>query len=111
MREKHLIWDGALYYMPWQDYQTLLFDPDVCAAASFTANIGNARIYGAESNAKYQATSFLTMELSGSYNDSEITKDTFINPSYVVPGGNGCPTSLTSTGARMRATKGRSRTI
>jgi iron complex outermembrane receptor protein len=91
MQDSHLVWDGALYYMPWHHYQTLLFDPDVCASASFTANIGNARIYGAESNVKYQATSFLTMELSGSYNDSEITKDTFVNPSFVVPAGTRVP--------------------
>ena len=28
--DKHLVWDSALYYMPWKDLQTLVFDPGIC---------------------------------------------------------------------------------
>jgi len=87
----HLVWDGALYYMPWHDFQSLLFDPAICASSSYYANIGNARIYGAETNVKYQATPHLTMEFSASYNDSELTSNTFINPSFVVTPGERLP--------------------
>jgi outer membrane receptor protein involved in Fe transport len=89
--DKHLVWNGAAYYMPWKNYQSLLFDPGVCASSSFDANIGDARIYGMESNAKYQATSFLSMELSASYNDSRITSDDFSNQYFVVKPGERLP--------------------
>jgi outer membrane receptor protein involved in Fe transport len=89
--DKHLVWNGAMYYMPWKNYQSLLFDPGVCPSASFDANIGDARIYGMESNVKYQATSFLSMELSGSYNDSRITSDNFANQYFVVKPGERLP--------------------
>jgi iron complex outermembrane recepter protein len=89
--DKHLVWNGAAYYMPWKNYQSLLFDPGVCASASFDANIGDARIYGMESNVKYQATSFLSMEVSASYNDSRITSDNFANQYFVVKPGERLP--------------------
>ena len=41
-----MTWNGALYYMPWKDYQTPVFDLAICPT-TFNANIGNARIYGA----------------------------------------------------------------
>jgi outer membrane receptor protein involved in Fe transport len=75
--EKHLLWNGAIYYMPWKNFQTLIFDPAICPSSEFNANVGNARIYGAESNIKYQANAFLSMDLSASYNDSRIVKNQF----------------------------------
>jgi outer membrane receptor protein involved in Fe transport len=73
MLDRHLTWDTALYYMPWKNLQTLLFDPGFCPSSSFNANVGDARIYGSESTVKYQPNSFLSMELSASYNDSRVT--------------------------------------
>ena len=70
--DKRLVWDTAIYYMPWKNLQTLLFDPGFCPSSSFNANVGNARIYGSESTVKYQPSSFLSMELSASYNDSRV---------------------------------------
>jgi iron complex outermembrane recepter protein len=74
MLDRHLQWNSALYYMPWKDLQTLLFDPGYCPSSSFNVNVGDARIYGMESDIKYQANSFLSMELSASYNDSRVVK-------------------------------------
>jgi outer membrane receptor protein involved in Fe transport len=91
MADNHLVWDGAFYYMPWKNFQTLLFDPDICASSSFNANIGNARIYGVESNVKYQATHDLTVEFSASYNDSHIITNTFENASFQVTPGERLP--------------------
>jgi iron complex outermembrane receptor protein len=85
MLDNHLVWNGAFYYMPWKNYQTLIFDPDVCLSNSFSANIGDARVYGVESNVKYQANSFLSLEFSASYNDSHILTNTF-PASPVTPG-------------------------
>jgi len=86
-----LVWDGAFYYMPWKNFQTLLFDPDICSSSSFNANIGDARIYGMESNVKYQATAFLSLEFSGSYNDSHIITNAFENASFQVTPGERLP--------------------
>ncbi len=70
--DKHLQWNGAFYLMPWKNYQSLLFDPNVCATSSFDANIGNAKIYGSETDIKYAPNSNLSMDVSLSYNDSRI---------------------------------------
>jgi iron complex outermembrane recepter protein len=75
--DRHLQWNGAFYLMPWKNYQSLLFDPNVCSSSSFTANIGNAKIYGTESEIKYQPNSHLSVDLSASYNDSRIVSDVF----------------------------------
>jgi outer membrane receptor protein involved in Fe transport len=91
MLDKHLIWDSAVYYMPWKNLQTLVFDPGICASNSFNANVGDARIYGMETTLKYQATSFLTMELSASYNDSRVTSNNFANASFAVSPGERLP--------------------
>jgi iron complex outermembrane recepter protein len=71
--DRHLTWDTAIYYMPWKNLQTVLFDPNFCPSSSFNANVGDARIYGSESTIKYQPNGFLSMELSASYNDSRVT--------------------------------------
>ena len=89
--DKHLIWDGAVYYMPWKNLQSSIFDPDVCVEGSFNANIGDARIYGMESDLKYQAGRFLSMELSASYNDSRVKSDHFYNADFQVQPGERLP--------------------
>ena len=75
--DKHLQWNGAFYLMPWKNYQSLLFDPNVCATSSFDANIGNAKIYGTETEIKYSPNSRLSMDVSLSYNDSRIISDIY----------------------------------
>jgi outer membrane receptor protein involved in Fe transport len=75
--DKHLQWNGAFYLMPWKNYQSLLFDPNVCASSSFDANIGNAKIYGSETDIKYAPNSKLSMDVSLSYNDSRMITDVY----------------------------------
>jgi outer membrane receptor protein involved in Fe transport len=89
--DRHMVWDGAVYYMPWKNLQSLIYDPGLCASASFDANIGNARVYGVESNVKYQASSFLTMEVSASYNDARVLTDNYENVSFQVQPGERLP--------------------
>ncbi|MDP9064513.1 MAG: TonB-dependent receptor, partial [Pseudomonadota bacterium] len=91
MLDGHLVWNGAFYYMPWKDFQTLLFDPSVCLSSSFNANIGDARIYGVESNVKYQANANLSLEFSASYNDSHLVSNNFANPNFQVTPGERLP--------------------
>jgi outer membrane receptor protein involved in Fe transport len=85
--DKHLQWNGAFYLMPWKNYQSLLFDPNVCATSSFDANIGNAKIYGTETELKYAPNSHLSMDVSLSYNDSRIITDIFYSGSSAAAGG------------------------
>ena len=83
----HLLWNGALYYMPWHDLQTLVFDPAICASQSFTANVGNARIYGSESEVKYQVNTAWSFDVMASYNDSHVITDNYSGSGFeVIPG-------------------------
>jgi outer membrane receptor protein involved in Fe transport len=88
---QNLLWNGALFYMPWKNFQSLIFDPDICAASSFNANIGNARVYGLESNIKYQITQSLSAEAAGSYTDSRVQTDAYFNPDFQVAPGERLP--------------------
>jgi len=85
-----LTWDGAVYYMPWKDYQTAVYDLSICPS-TFNANLGNARIYGSESNVEYKVTDGLTIQASASYNDSHLITDTYNNPNFVVVPGERLP--------------------
>jgi iron complex outermembrane receptor protein len=91
MFDKHLLWNGAVYYMPWKNLQTLVFDPDLCPSSSFNANVGDARVYGAESNIKYQGSRGLSMEFSASYNDARVLTNNFQNASFAVAPGERLP--------------------
>ncbi|HTV96537.1 MAG TPA: TonB-dependent receptor [Steroidobacteraceae bacterium] len=87
----HLVWNGAFYYMPWHNLQSLVFDPDVCAAASFTANIGDAQVYGTESEVKYQTNVGWSFDAMASYNDSRDRTDTYYNSGFQVTPGERLP--------------------
>jgi outer membrane receptor protein involved in Fe transport len=91
MAGNRVVWDGALYYMPWKNLQTSIFAPDTCPSSNFNANVGNARIYGMESNIKYQATPFLNFELSASYNDARILTNNYLTGAFAVSPGERLP--------------------
>jgi outer membrane receptor protein involved in Fe transport len=73
----HLLWNGALYLMNWKQLQTIIYDVDVCAPSSYYANIGNAKIYGMESNVDYKVNSNWSLEAAGSYNDSHVVSSPY----------------------------------
>ncbi|MGO9327767.1 MAG: TonB-dependent receptor [Steroidobacteraceae bacterium] len=85
-----MTWNGAIYYMPWKNYQTAVFDLAICPS-TFNANLGNARIYGAESNIDFKATDNLSLQLSASYNDSHLITNTYDNPNFIVSPGERLP--------------------
>jgi iron complex outermembrane recepter protein len=89
-RDGHLRWNGAIYYMPWKNYQTSVYDLDICLT-TFNANIGDARVYGAESNVEFVPVEGLTLSASGSYNDSRITSNKFLSTTFVVEPGERLP--------------------
>jgi outer membrane receptor protein involved in Fe transport len=67
-----LLWNGAAYLMNWSKLQTLLYNAEVCAVASYNVNIGQARIYGMESNLDYKINENLSVQGAASYTDSRI---------------------------------------
>ncbi|HYM43232.1 MAG TPA: TonB-dependent receptor [Steroidobacteraceae bacterium] len=67
-----LLWNGAAYYMDWKDLQTLIYDINICPSASFNANVGQARVYGVESNVDYKVDEHWSLQASGSYTDSHL---------------------------------------
>ena len=68
----HLLWNGAAYLMNWRDLQTIIYDINICPSASFYANVGEARIYGVESNVDYKVNDNWTLQASTSYTDSHL---------------------------------------
>jgi iron complex outermembrane receptor protein len=73
----HLVWDGAAYLMHWKQLQTIIYDVDICAPDSFYVNVGNARIYGLESNVDYKVNENWSMQASGSYTDSHLVSSPY----------------------------------
>ena len=69
--QNHLLWNGAVYLMNWQDLQSLIYDANICPPSSFNANIGQARIKGVESNLDYHIGNW-SFEGSASYTDSRL---------------------------------------
>ena len=80
-----LVWNGALYYMDWKDLQALIYDAAVCPSSSYNINVGDARIYGMESNIDYKVDEHLSIQGSVDYTDARVTSaataayDTYVN--------------------------------
>ena len=67
-----LLWNGATYLMDWKQLQVFLYNPQICQSSSFNINIGDARIYGVESNVDYRLNEKLSLQASASYTDSRV---------------------------------------
>jgi iron complex outermembrane receptor protein len=73
----HLLWNGAAYYMTWKQLQTIIYDVDICAPSSYYVNVGNARIYGMESNIDYKVNDHWSLQAAGSYTDPHIVSSPY----------------------------------
>jgi outer membrane receptor protein involved in Fe transport len=78
--QNRLLWNGAAYYMDWKDLQALIYNALVCPSASYNINVGDARIYGVESNLAYQVNENLSLQASINYTDGHVTST--VNPNY-----------------------------
>ncbi len=67
-----LVWNTAAYLMHWKQLQTIIYDVDICAPSSFYVNVGNARVYGVESNINYKISDNWSLQAAGSYTDSRL---------------------------------------
>ncbi len=75
-----LLWNGAVYDMNWKDLQALIYDALVCPSSSYNINVGDARIYGVESNIDYKINDNWALQASGNYTDAHVTSA--VDPNY-----------------------------
>ncbi|MBS0613658.1 MAG: TonB-dependent receptor [Proteobacteria bacterium] len=87
--QNRLLWNGAAYYMDWKNLQTLLYNPLVCPSSSYNVNIGQARIYGMESNIDFRISESWSMQAAANYTDSHLISP--INASYAAYSGERLP--------------------
>jgi iron complex outermembrane recepter protein len=73
----HLVWNGAAYLMNWKQLQTIIYDVDVCAPSSYYVNVGNARIYGAETNVDYKINGNWSLQAASGYTDPHVISSPF----------------------------------
>jgi iron complex outermembrane recepter protein len=67
-----LVWNTAAYLMHWKQLQTIIYDVNICPPSSFNVNVGDARIYGVESNVNYKMSDYWSLQAAGSYIDSRL---------------------------------------
>jgi outer membrane receptor protein involved in Fe transport len=75
--DRHLVWNGATYLMNWKDLQTIIFDASLCPSQSFYTNVGQARIYGVESNVDYRINENWSLQAAANYTDSHLISSTY----------------------------------
>ena len=88
-----LTWNTALYYMPWKDYQVTVSLPS--APYAFDANIGDARIWGAETAVSWKPVAGLELTWTGNLNEATLVSNAFEQPSFPVAPGQRLPEAPT----------------
>lgn len=84
-----VVWNSALYYMRWNDYQiaiSVLGPP-----FGFRANVGDVRIYGLESSIQARPLDGLRLSFTANYNDSKLESNEYQSAYYVVTPGERLP--------------------
>ena len=72
--DNRLRFNGAVYYVSWDDVQFSFLDFSV-SNLTIIQNVGGSRTYGAEFDLMFAASENLTLSLSASYNDAKLTDD------------------------------------
>ena len=75
-----MLWNGAAYYMDWKDLQALIYNALVCSSASYNINVGEAHIYGVESNVVFKLTDDLSFQGAINYTDASVVST--VTPAY-----------------------------
>ena len=75
-----LLWNGAAYYMDWKSLQALIYNASVCPPSSYNINVGEAHIYGAESNVDFRINDNWLLQASLNYTDARVVAT--VNPNY-----------------------------
>jgi iron complex outermembrane receptor protein len=75
-----LLWNGAVYDMDWKNLQALIYNALVCPSSSYNINVGDARIYGAETNIDFRANENWSTQASVNYTQASVTST--VNSNY-----------------------------
>jgi iron complex outermembrane receptor protein len=79
-QDGRLLWNGATYLMDWKQLQALIYNALVCPSSSYNINVGDARIYGVESNIDYKINSNWSFQTSANYTDARVIST--VTPAY-----------------------------
>ena len=79
-QDNRLLWNGAAYYMDWKELQALIYNALVCPSSSYNINVGDARIYGVESNIAYHLNDNWSLQAAINYTDGHVISA--VNPNY-----------------------------
>ena len=71
MADNRLRFNGAVYFLEWNDFQFSFLDYAI-SPLTIIQNVGQSETTGAEFDAVFAATDALTLSLSGSYNKAEL---------------------------------------
>jgi outer membrane receptor protein involved in Fe transport len=88
-----LVFNGAVYWMIWEDFQTSIYDINI-APVIFYANAGNAEVTGFEADIQAQLTDGWSLNFNANYNKSELTEDfrSLVDPTLIwAPAGRELP--------------------
>ena len=90
--DNRLRFNGAAYYMEWEDIQYTIYSFSLSACCGNVYNLSTAEISGFEADLTLLAAEGLTFSVGAAYNDAETTDD-FIIPSglLAVPDGTELP--------------------
>ncbi|MGH8132633.1 MAG: TonB-dependent receptor, partial [Steroidobacteraceae bacterium] len=75
-----LLWNGAAYLMDWKQLQALIYNALVCPSSSYNINVGDARIYGMESNVDFRIDDSWSLQAAANYTDAHVTSA--VDPNY-----------------------------
>lgn len=84
MMDGRLRFNGAIYYMEWDDVQIGFFNPDI-SLLGLVDNVGAAESSGIEFDATWLATDSLELILSYAANNAELTEDYFSSADATEP--------------------------
>jgi outer membrane receptor protein involved in Fe transport len=84
-----VVWNNALYYMRWSDYQIAISVEG--PPYGFRANVGDVRIYGLESSIQARPLAGLLLTFNGNYNDSKLESNEYESSYFLVTPGERLP--------------------
>ncbi|MFT7263081.1 MAG: iron complex outermembrane receptor protein [Halioglobus sp.] len=88
--DNRLIFNGAIYYVDWEDFQFSILDFEV-SNLTIIRNAGQATIKGLEFDTEFAATENLTLSFSGAYTDAQLEEDIVTDGNLLAPDGTEMP--------------------
>ena len=73
LADGRVTFNGALYHMQWENFQTNIYDPSV-GVVNFIANAGDAEATGFEFDLNAAVTANFSLRAAATYNDSVLTE-------------------------------------